>query len=129
MGSSYTLLTASSGGAAFNDGIGLPPFVLGGPTRLAALARNQLAGNHYYFNGLYMMRPISRDGRSWLGGFRAMIGHEVGNAFASGATARPFSDGVAGLIRQTPAGVVFAGASVGERGEKKVYVTVGRFFY
>lgn len=129
LGDSTVLLAATSGGTAFTGGAGHPPFTLGGPTRLASLARNQLAGNYYYFNGLYMMRQLSRNGHPWIGGFRAMLGHEAGNAFSSGDRPGPFHNGVAGLIRESPAGVIFAGCSLGERGEKKIYVTVGRFFY
>ena len=62
-------------------------------------------------------------------GVRAMLGYEAGNAFTSGDPPRPFHDGVIGLIGNSPAGVVFFGGSIGGRGEKKVFVSVGRFFY
>ena len=76
-----------------------------------------------------MMRSLSKDKLPFLSGFRAMLGYEIGNAFTSGDPPRPFNDGVVGLIRQTPIGVVFVGGSFGERGEKKIFITVGRFFY
>lgn len=129
LGESHSLLHTMSGGTTISTGFGFPPFTLGGPTRLAALARNQIIGNHYYYNGLYLMRSLSKDKLPFLSGFRAMLGYEIGNAFTSGDPPRPFNDGVAGLIRQTPVGVVFFGGSFGERGEKKIFITVGRFFY
>lgn len=129
LGETYSLLNTMSGGTTVNTGFGFPPFTLGGPTRLASLARHQLIGNHYYYNGLYLMRSLHNEKLSFLSSFRAVLGHEIGNAFTSGAPPRPFTDGVAGLIRETPIGVVFFGGSYGERGEKKVFFTVGRFFY
>ncbi len=120
-GESYSLLNTMSGGTTVTTGFGFPPFTLGGPTRLASLARHQLIGNHYYYNGLYLMRSLSS--------FRAILGYELGNAFTTGDLPRPFNDGVIGLIKETPAGVVFFGGSFGERGEKKVFITVGRFPY
>ncbi|MFN0172692.1 MAG: patatin-like phospholipase family protein [Bryobacteraceae bacterium] len=128
-GESYSLLSTMSGGTTVTTGFGYPPFTLGGPTRLASLARYQLIGNHYYYNGLYLMRSLPTEKLSFLSSFRAMLGYEIGNAFTSGEPPRPFNDGVAGLIRETPVGVVFFGGSFGERGEKKVFITVGRFFY
>lgn len=123
------MLNTMSGGTTVNTGFGFPPFTLGGPTRLASLARYQLIGNHYYYNGLYLMRSLSKEKLSFLSSFRAMLGYEIGNAFTSGDPPRPFNDGVVGLIRETPVGVVFFGGSFGERGEKKVFFTVGRFSY
>jgi NTE family protein len=75
------------------------------------------------------MRSLSQERLSFLSSFRAMRGYEIGNAFTSGDPPRPFNDGVVGLIRETPVGVVFFGGSFGERGEKKVFFTVGRFSY
>ncbi|MBL8175964.1 MAG: hypothetical protein JNK48_14905 [Bryobacterales bacterium] len=118
---SYSVLETMSGGTTVNTGLGFPPFTLGGPTRLASLARYQLIGNHYYYNGLYLMRPMFGQRMPFLSSFKAMIGYELGNAFTSGDPPRPFQDGVAGVIRETPIGVVFFGASVGERGEKKLF--------
>lgn len=129
LGTAYSLLNTASGGTTVNNGFGFPPFTLGGPGRLASLARYQLIGNHYYYNGLYLMRSLSKQRLPVLRGFRAILGYELGNAFTSGDPRRPFHDGVAGLIRETPIGVVFFGGSIGERGEKKVFVTVGRFPY
>jgi len=128
-GETYSLLDTMSGGTTVTTGFGFPPFTLGGPTRLASLARHQLVGNHYYYNGLYLIRSLSKGKLPLLRGFRAMLGYEIGNAFTSGDPLRPFNDGVVGLIRETPIGVVFFGGSFGERGEKKVFISVGRFFY
>jgi len=129
LGDSYSLLNAMSGGTTVKTGFGLPPFTLGGPTRLASLARYQLTGNHYYYNGLYLLGSLSKQKLPFLSSFRAILGYELGNAFTTGDLPRPFNDGVAGLIRETPIGVLFFGGSYGERGEKKVFITVGRFFY
>lgn len=128
-GKTYSVLDSMSGGTTVNTGFGFPPFTLGGPGRLAALARYQLIGNHFYYNGLYLMRSFSGDKLRALSGFRTVLGYELGNAFTSGAPPRPFHDGVAGLIRETPVGVVFFGASIGEGGEKKVFISVGRFLF
>jgi hypothetical protein len=128
-GNSYSLLDTMSGGTTVSTGFGFPPFTLGGPGRLTALARYQFIGNHYYYNGLYVLRSLSGEKLPFLSGFRTLVGYELGNAFTAGAPPRPFSDGVAGLLRETPVGVVLFGASMGERGEKKVFISVGRFFF
>jgi NTE family protein len=129
LGETYSVLHTMSGGTTVHTGFGFPPFTLGGPTRLASLARYQLIGNHYYYNGLYLMRSLSKEKLSFLSSFRAVLGYELGNAFTSGDPPRPFHDGVAGLIRETPIGVVFFGGAFGERGERKVFLSVGRFAY
>ncbi|MGJ5820457.1 patatin-like phospholipase family protein [Paludibaculum fermentans] len=126
---SYSIVESASGGTTVSNGQGWPPFTLGGPNRLAALAHYQLIGNHYYYNGFYVMHSLAKERVSFLKGFRAVVGYETGNAFNAGDPLRPFNDGVAGLIRETPIGVVFLGGSVGERGERKIFISIGRFFY
>ncbi len=128
-GDSYSIVESASGGTTVSNMRGFPPFTLGGPTRLAALAHYQLIGNHYYYNGFYVMRSLAGQKLPLLRSFRAMLGYETGNAFSAGDPLRPFNDGVVGLIRETPVGVVFLGGSVGERGERKIFISIGRFFF
>lgn len=129
IGDSYSILELASGGTTVSNGAGFPPFTLGGLNRLAALAPYQLIGNHYYYNGFYVMRSLASQRVPMVRSFRAIVGYEMGNAFSARDPLRPFHDGVAGIIRETPVGVVFLGGSLGERGERKIFISIGRFFY
>jgi NTE family protein len=125
----YTLLNVMSGGTTLNHtGTGLPPFWVGGPLWLSALAPRQFLGNSYYLDGLYLMRALSTERLSMLSRFRALIGYELGNAFLSGDPPKPFHDGVIGVVGQTGLGIIFFGGSLGEHGERKVVFRLGRFF-
>jgi hypothetical protein len=117
-----------AGGTTVSSVTGFPPFSLGGPLVLSALARNQFVGNHYYYNGAYLMRSLSKERLSLLNKFRATIGYELGNAFVSGDPPRPFNDGMIGIVGETGIGVVTIGAAFGEHGEKKIFISIGRFF-
>ena len=64
---------------------------------------------------------------SFLSILRAMLDCQIGNAFTSGEPPRPSNGGVAGLIRETPARAMFLGDSFDEHGEKKAFITMGRF--
>jgi NTE family protein len=125
----YTVLNFMSGGTtAGRTQAGLPPFTLGGPLLLSALAPYQLLGDEYYYNGLYLMRSLSTSKLSFIGKFRLIAGYELGNAWVSGDPPKPFQDGVAGIVGQTGLGIVFFGGSVGEHGEGKLLFRLGRFF-
>jgi hypothetical protein len=74
------------------------------------------------------MRSLSNEKLSLLSRFRATVGFEMGNAWVSGGPVRPFNSGVIGVVGETGIGVLMFGGSFGERGEKKVFFSLGRFF-
>jgi NTE family protein len=104
-----------------------PPFTLGGVLRLSALARHQLAGNHYYLGGVGVFRSLSqtipRFGKLYAGGL-----YELGNAWLDGGSAKPYHSGAAGVLGETFVGVMFLGGSVADKGERKVFFRLGRIF-
>ena len=124
----YIFIAMIEGGTTGSGQIPLPPFSLGGTTRLRALARNQLLGSSYYYGSLNLLRslsdrPISMFGKLYLSG-----SYEIGNAFFRHQSANPFQDGAFGIVGETFIGVIFFGGSVGEGGERKIFFRLGRLF-
>ncbi|HUM03970.1 MAG TPA: patatin-like phospholipase family protein [Terriglobales bacterium] len=125
-------LFLASGGTAFstkNASTGLPLFSLGGPIRLGAYGANELLTSQYLlFQGAYLYR---------LGELSPLLGqnvylvsgYELGKAYyQSSDVSRLPQDGTLGVLVQTVFGPVFFGGSIGDRGHRKFYFKVGRFF-
>lgn len=55
-------------------------------------------------------------------------GYEAGSIWSPERTSILRQDGVAGLLLNTPVGVLTLGAAVGDAGHRKVFFTLGRFF-
>ncbi len=128
IGSGDVLLGTMSGGSTFNRVTPYSVFFLGGPLHLSALGLDQLSGNNYYnatANYLHRLSfdPVAFFRRSYLG-----FAVEAGKAFDNPAQARPFYDASLGLYGVTRLGVVFVGGSLGDSGERKLFVQVGRAF-
>ncbi len=124
----YVLSAAAAGGISGSGNALYTPFFLGGPLQLAALAPDQLIGRHFYYGQTALLRRLSAKPGSFLYRFYTAAAVEAGNAFFSTSDANPFFDGVAGVIGETPLGVVFVGGSIGESGNRKVFFHLGRFF-
>lgn len=114
---------ASTPGANF-----FSPFFLGGAFRLAALARDQMIGNRYYFTQAAFLRRIREEPVSLVSRLYFITAFEAGRAFYPNQPRSPFFDGSAGLISETGLGVLFFGVAAGEGGERKVFFRLGRYF-
>jgi NTE family protein len=103
-------------------------FTLGGPMRLSASAFDEYRGTDIYLaRGGYMRRIAALP--TGLGhGLYALIGYEAGEIWSPEQRAFLRQDGTAGLVGNTPLGLVTFGASVGDAGHRKVFLTVGRWF-
>jgi len=125
-------LFLASGGTAFttkNSSIGLPPFSLGGPLRLGAYGTNELLTTQYYlFQAAYLCRL--RELSPLLGqNMYLLSGYEVGKAYYQGPdVSRLPQNGTVGVLVQTVFGPIFFGGSIGDRGHRRFYFKVGRFF-
>lgn len=126
--SRYSLLVRLAGGTTANRAAPIPPFHLGGPLRLSALATQQLSGENYYLGSFTLLRSFSVRPVRFLSRTYLSLSYEVGDAFDAQRPSNPFHDGALGLLSETPLGVFFFGGSVGESGERKMFFRIGRLF-
>lgn len=128
VGGAYFLTGQLSGGSSITSTNYFAPFTLGGPLRLSALAPQQLFGSHYYFSEIGILRAISPKPTQYFTRMYLTAAYELGSAFNSGGRYRPFHGGVAGVVGETPVGVLFVGGAYGEQGQRKFFVRLGRYF-
>ncbi|MBZ5537030.1 MAG: patatin-like phospholipase family protein [Acidobacteriia bacterium] len=119
----------AAGGTTFgHNQTGLPPFSLGGPSRLAAYGINEFLTNQYfYFRAGYLHRLARLP--PFLGNAIHISGlYEVGKAYnLSNVTGLP-NDGAVGLVVETVLGPAFVGASVGDSAHRKWFFQLGKIF-
>ncbi|MBL8228712.1 MAG: patatin-like phospholipase family protein [Bryobacterales bacterium] len=123
--SRLSVLTAFSGGAAPARGGIQALFTLGGISRLTALSRNQLFGQRYYLAQGGLLREMRSSSFARI--FAAGI-YEAGAVHLRGFDAPTYHSGSAGLLAETYLGIVYVGAGVGDKGERKVFFRLGRLF-
>ncbi|HEX4773156.1 MAG TPA: patatin-like phospholipase family protein [Bryobacteraceae bacterium] len=124
-----SLYFIAAGGTTFgHDQTGLPPFALGGPTRLAAYGINQFLTNQYfYFRAGYLRRLGTLPGP--IGNSFYLDAHyELAKPYDALSTIRLPNDGVVGIVMQTFLGPVLVGGSVGEGGHSKWFFQLGRVY-
>jgi NTE family protein len=127
-----SLVLGASGGTAFsakNANIGLAPFSLGGPLRLGAYGANELLTSQYFLlQGSYLYR-LGELSPFFGQNVYLISGYEIGKAYYQAPdVSRLPQDGTVGVLVQTVFGPIFFGGSIGERGHRKFYFRVGRFF-
>lgn len=128
-----SLFLLASGGTTFDfSGTGLPPFSLGGPGRLGAYGPNEFLTNQYflfqpgYIHRLTQLSPLLGDNVYFIGSYE--IGKAYHNAFSANDESRLPMDVTGAILVQTFLGPIVVGGSVGDRGHRKFYFQVGRFF-
>jgi NTE family protein len=128
LGVRNVLIARADGAATASDGILNLEYALGGAMNMSAYARGQLLGSRYYHGGGYFLRTIQKDTAAELGKFFWMASYEMGTAWGAGQSALPRYSGSLGIMGDTAVGVVIFGAAVGDRGEKKVFFRLGKWF-
>ena len=103
-------------------------FTLGGPMRLSASSFDEFRGTDTYLASTGYMRRIAALPTGLGQGLYGYFGYEAGEIWSPQTKAILRQDGVAGLIANTPIGMVTFGISVGDAGHRKVFVTLGRWF-
>lgn len=122
------LIGSGAGGTTLNrDPLGLE-FQLGGPLRMSALARSQLLGSHYYYGGASLLRSLTNESLSVFGRFYGITSYELGNAWTGSTLIRPRHSGSIGLMGETAIGMVYIGGAIGDRGDRRLFFRLGRFF-
>ncbi|MGA2276890.1 MAG: patatin-like phospholipase family protein [Terracidiphilus sp.] len=103
-------------------------FTLGGPMRLSASSFDEFRGTDTYLaRSAYLHRLAALP--TGLGqGLYGVIAYEGGEIWSPESHAVLRQDGLAGLVANTPLGLVTFGISVGDAGHRKVFVTLGRWF-
>ena len=113
----------------FNRNVAQPfRFTLGGPTRVSALAIDQLRGTDYFLitpGYLHRLATLPAPlGQSIYFG----AAYEAGQMHAPGAPTVTRQDVYLGLVAETPFGVISLGPSIGDAGQHKFVFTLGRLF-
>lgn len=122
------MIGAAAGGTTLNrDPLGLE-FQLGGPLRLSALARSQVLGSHYYYGGGSLLRSLTNESLSVFGRFYGITSYEFGNAWTGSSLIRPRHSGSLGLMGETAIGMIYLGGAIGDRGDRRLFFRLGRFF-
>lgn len=124
----YSLQLNFAGGAGPNEEALNAQFTLGGVYRLDALARSQLNGSRYYYGGARVLRALGGDSLSLLGRFYLTAGYEAGNAWAKPEPGKPRHSGSVGLLGETIIGVVYLGGGIGDQGDRRFFLRIGRVF-
>jgi NTE family protein len=103
-------------------------FTLGGPMRLSASSFDEFRGTDLYLARSGYMRRIAALPTGLGYGLYGLLGYEAGEIWSPEHDAILRQDGTAGLIGNTPIGLVTFGVSVGDAGHRKVFLTLGRWF-
>ena len=124
----YYLTGQVAGGTTISSLNLYAPFTIGGPLRMSAFAPQQYFGSHYYFSDLGILRALSQKPNQFLARLYLTAAYELGSAFNTGGRYKPYHDGVAGIVGETPIGVLFLGGAYGEQGQRKLFFRLGRYF-
>ncbi len=119
--------TGAAGTTLNRDPLGLE-FQLGGPLRMSSLARSQLLGSHYYYGGGSLLRSLTNESLAVFGRFYGITSYEFGNAWAGTSWIKPRHSGSIGLMGETAIGMVYFGGALGDRGDRRLFFRLGRFF-
>lgn len=120
---------ALGAGTSFDADVRPPfDFALGGPFRLGALKRDEVRGDHFvYASPGYFLNvgtlPEAAGRELYVGAW-----YEVGSAFGDLDAADFRSVASVGLAAKTRLGLLLVGASYGEHGRGRLYVSLGRIF-
>jgi NTE family protein len=103
-------------------------FTLGGPMRLSASSFDEFRGTDTDLARSGYMHRIAALPTGLGQGLYTVLAYEGGEIWSPESRAILRQDGIAGLVGSTPIGVITIGASVGDAGHRKLFVTLGRWF-
>lgn len=128
-GKSSVYLGASGGSTLWQNPGGLPPFSLGGSSRLPAYNTNELLTNQYFlFQGGYV-RKLGALSPLLGGKVLLFAGADISKAYYVDNASHLPSDGSAGVIINTLFGPVVLGGAIGDAGHYKFYFEIGRTYF
>jgi NTE family protein len=103
-------------------------FTLGGPRRLSASSFDEYHGTDTFLARAAYLHRLAALPTGIGEGLYGVIGYEAGEIWSPEAHAILRQDGTASLVAATPLGSISLGASVGDAGRRKVFITLGRLF-
>ena len=103
-------------------------FTLGGPMRLSSASMDEFRGTDMYLANAGYMHQLAALPTGLGQGLYGLIAYEAGEMWSPEQRAFLRQDGTAGLVGNTPLGVVTFGVSIGDAGHRKVFFTIGRWF-
>ena len=103
-------------------------FTLGGPLRLSASSFDEYRGTDTYLARTGYMHRIAALPTGMGQGLYGVITYEAGEIWSPETKSILHQDGLAGLLANTPLGLVTFGVSAGDANHRKVFVTLGRWF-
>lgn len=103
-------------------------FTLGGPMRLSAASIDEYRGTDMYLAHAGYMRRMAALPTGLGQGLYGFVGYEAGQMWSPDQPTFLRQDGTAGLVGNTPLGLVTFGVSIGDAGHRKVFFTIGRWF-
>ena len=124
-----SIFLGAAGGTTFgHDDTGLPPFTLGGPTRLGAWANNEIITNQYFLFHAGYEHQIGKLSPLIGGPIYAIGFYEIGKPYGGLTPVSLPQDGNGGVVVTTLFGPLFLGGAVGTGGTHKIYFALGRLF-
>ncbi len=103
-------------------------FTLGGPLRLSASSFDEYRGTDTYLARTGYMHRIAALPTGLGQGLYGLVAYEGGEVWSPQTKSILRQDGLAGLVANTPLGLITFSISVGDAGHRKVFVTLGRWF-
>jgi len=103
-------------------------FTLGGPMRLSASSFDEYRGTDAYLARAGYMHRLAALPTGLGHGLYGVFGYEAGEIWSPETNAILRQDGLAGVVANSPIGLLTIGVSVGDGGHRKVFVTLGRWF-
>jgi len=103
-------------------------FTLGGPLRLSASSFDEYRGTDTLLTRVGYLRRLAALPTGMGQGLYGVFSYESGEIWGPDQRAIWRQNGTFGLLGSTPLGAITAGASVGDAGRRKVFITLGRLF-
>ena len=123
---SASVFATASSGTTFNRRAPVSEmFAIGGPLRLSSYGFYELRGSDYALAAAGYLRQI---GGGMLAKWYAIGFVQAGRVFHARSADRSGLDVTAGVVADTFIGPIVLGASVGDAGHRKMFISIGRIF-
>ena len=103
-------------------------FSLGGPMHLSASSFDEYRGTDTYMARIGYMHRMAALPTGLGQGLYYVVAYEAGEIWSPEFKSALHQDGLAGLVANTPLGLVTLGGSAGDADHRKVFITIGRWF-
>lgn len=127
--SKYILGISGEGNTSFRRNLAEPyRFTMGGPLHFSAASFDEYRATDDYLARLGLMRRIAALPTGLGQGLYATVAYEATELWQPESRTFLRQDGVAGVVANTPLGLVTFGTAIGDAGHRKVFITLGHWF-